>query len=184
MAEATGAGGVTNNLPLLCASLIVLLGAQTACDQPATSTKARPGPEAVKSRADDPSLEAASDQARASIEVFWKAWDQPGPTDDAFRLNVGFPARGGGIENSWVALSSRDGERAVGKLSNQPIYFPGKIGDEVNFDLSAVSDWMFRRDGKIYGMFTTRALLPRLSPAEAARVKAMLSEAPLPSADH
>lgn len=174
------------DLALASGLLIVLLGGLIACGQPGASDNAASASDAaetVKSRGDDASLQQASDQARGSLDTFWKAWDRRRPTDDAFRLNVGFPARGGGTENIWVALTSRDGDSAVGKLSNDPVYFVGKMGDEVKFDVSAVQDWTFRRDGKMYGMFSTRVLLRRVSPAQAARVSAVLSETPLPDAE-
>jgi uncharacterized protein YegJ (DUF2314 family) len=40
-----------------------------------------------------------------------------------------------------------------------------------------IFDWMFRRNGRIVGNFSLRAMLPKLSPAQAREAREMFAEA-------
>ena len=50
------------------------------------------------------------------------------------------------------------------------------IDQRLKIDPAIISDWMYRRDGKIVGGETIRVLIPRLGEDEAAQVKAMLAD--------
>ena len=58
-----------------------------------------------------------------------------------------------------------------------------KLGSEVRVLASDVSDSSYAHDGKLYGHFTTRALVSKASPAERAEMEAALSPTPLEPTD-
>ena len=51
-----------------------------------------------------------------------------------------------------------------------------KNGQRVPVYPAVISDWMYRLDGKIKGGETIRAIIPMLSPEEAAQYKEMLAD--------
>lgn len=82
----------------------------------------------------------------------------------------------------WITpFAQLDGD-FIGILANTPAGTDElALGDAVMFSADQVRDWYFYgRDGKMYGSYTTRAMLPQLHPVEAAEIAALLSEAPLP----
>ena len=104
------------------------------------------------------------------------------PGDGEFMVKPGMSTSSGELEYIWVDLLSREGARVFGRLANDPNGFDAKYGDEVAFDVNEVVDWAFKRDGKMFGMYSTRALMSRLNPQQAAEARAILSDSPLPGA--
>lgn len=95
-----------------------------------------------------------------------------------FLLKAGIDTPGNGREHIWTAPISISSTEITAELVNEPVYFEGHVGDEITFAPEQISDWSYRRDGKLHGNYTTRVMLPELPQDEAARLRAIL--APLP----
>ena len=155
--------------------MVLALGAgMAACEQTSATF--------VPTKEGDEALAKAESDARASADIFWDAWNERRPGDGEFMVKPGMRTRSGELEYIWVDLLSREGARVFGRLANDPNGFDAKYGDEVAFDVNEVVDWAFKRDGKMFGMYSTRALMSRLNPQQAAEARAILSDSPLPGA--
>ncbi|MDP2764161.1 MAG: DUF2314 domain-containing protein [Brevundimonas sp.] len=122
-------------------------------------------------------MNAAVAQARATLPIFLARLDAGDilPTDS---LKVGFPVDGS-HEHIWVNQIARKGDDLTGVLNNEPNYLAGHhLGSAVTFPAALVSDWSYEKDGKRWGNYTTRVMLPYLSPEQAASVRATLSATP------
>ena len=103
-----------------------------------------------------------------------------GRADAAVKIAV--PVDDTMVEAIWITPFAEFDGQFIGILANDPqgLSDLGQ-GDAIMFDASQVRDWyFFGRDGKMYGSYTTRAMLPALEPAEAAEIAALLSSDPLP----
>lgn len=128
---------------------------------------------------DDAEMNAAVAAARKTLPVFWKHFrDHPEETSS---LKVALPTANG-HEHIWVSdVEAKDG-KITARLANVPDALPGlELGSPVTFDEAQISDWAYKKNGKLYGHYTTRIVIQHIDPAEAAQVRAMLSENPVES---
>lgn len=119
----------------------------------------------------DPEMNAAIAEARRTLPEFLKVVDRPpaGARDISFK----YPLEG--VEHIWVSNVSHRGNVLVGELDNDPAAPGYRLGQRVEVPLSQVSDWAWRgSDGVMRGHRTTRVLLKRIAPDEAAQIKAWL----------
>ena len=88
-----------------------------------------------------------------------------------------------GSEHIWVSPFVRTSENEFfGLLANEPEDLKNlSYGSEVTFTVDQISDWSYSRDDRAFGNFTTRVMLPDLSPEMAAQVRGFLSAEPLPA---
>ena len=129
-------------------------------------------------------LTAAETQARAHLAKFLDiALDDRGMARDNAAIKIVLTADGTREETVWVAPFGLLDGRYVGLLVNEPKAMDTKhIGDAVAFDESQVRDWyFFGDDGKMYGSYTTRALLPTMSPKSARQITRILAPTPVPA---
>lgn len=164
---------------------IASAGLVMACS-PGTSAAASSGgpadPDVVLSEARDPEVKAAQAEARRTLSYFWAKWSAKPAGYDDFALKVGFQVRDGGVEHMWVYPIRRSGDRLLVRVANDPVYVADlKFGSEVEVALGDVTDWAYSRDGKLYGHFSTRALLKNASPETRAELDRMLAPNPLES---
>lgn len=125
----------------------------------------------------DEKLDAAIVRARASLGEFWSRSAAPAQGDEAFMVKVALRTRKGGLEHIWVASPVRNGDTFTGRLANDPQDMPGvKAGARIEFSEAQISDWMYRRDGKIVGNRTLRVLVERMPEEQAAQYRAMLAD--------
>jgi uncharacterized protein YegJ (DUF2314 family) len=151
--------------------------ALSACDRASESTY-MPTPE------QDPAMDAAIAEARASLPVFWAKYDAAQDKSD-FLIKAGMKDRYGGREHIWIYLDGRAGESVNGRLANKPEYLDNlQLGSPVVVPVADLSDWAYGRDGKYYGMYTTRGLLARMTPAQRAESEAILAPTPLEPKTH
>ena len=99
-------------------------------------------------------------------------------------LKVALPSSNGGREHIWVVGVTRSGDGYRGRLDNEPQRLPGlSRGSEVSFTTDMISDWAYEHNGRLWGGYTLRVMLPDLSPDDAAGLRAHLSDTPIePSA--
>lgn len=126
---------------------------------------------------EDKEMNAAIKKARTSLDVFWKSYETPGPGEADFVLKVAISGNGS-TEHFWLTRIQRDGENLSGLISNQPQSVKTvKIGQRFSFTTDMISDWTFKRNGKLVGNETMRVLLPRM-PEEQAAVYRQMYETP------
>lgn len=142
-------------------------------------TFASAGDQIILFEEDDPAMNTAIHQARESLEGFFSHTTKHA---DKTALKVAFPTSSGGLEHIWVDNSARNGDRFTGTLANEPDDLGAwRNGSEVTFNHDQISDWGINIDGRGYGYFTVRVMLPRLDKESAAGLRAWLSEDPLPA---
>lgn len=133
----------------------------------------------------DMSMNDAQAEAQRHIDDFLNfALDNQGIAGEGMLVKVAFPTSiPEKTEVIWVGPFGRTSDgRFEGILANAPVDIPsaGTSGN-VTFDKAMIRDWMFTgRDGKLYGSYTTRAMLPDMSPDMARQLTAAFSENPLP----
>jgi uncharacterized protein YegJ (DUF2314 family) len=129
-------------------------------------------------------MNAAQTEAQGGLDMFFSnVLNAEGlPIADA-GVKVALPTKDGTDEIIWVSpFGLRDGS-FVGVLANEPAGLEGlAIGDVIAFDRAQVRDWyVFGDDGRMYGSYTTRVMLPDMSPETRSQIVEMLSENPIPA---
>ena len=132
----------------------------------------------------DSRMSVAQDAARRYLARFLEhVLDENGNARVDGAVKVALPAGDDQEEVIWVTPFAQRGGGFIGALANEPQVVLGhSAGEVISFDRGQVRDWMFiGHDGKMYGSYTTRVILPELDPAHAAQIQAMLSDAPTPA---
>jgi uncharacterized protein YegJ (DUF2314 family) len=134
-------------------------------------------PDRVVSVSDDDSdMNAAIAKARGSLSRFWQAFDHPGPGESDFSLKVKITDPKG-TEHFWVSDLERKDGKIFGTINNDAeIVGSVKFGDRVPIPEADISDWMYMRDGKMFGNYTMRPLFKTMSASEVEKFKSMLAE--------
>lgn len=119
-------------------------------------------------------MEEAITRARGRIDVFVAQMEKGDGTDFSVKVKI---TDGKENEHFWLSdLSFRDGV-FEGSISNEPgIVRNVKRWQRWNVAKSDISDWMYRKNGKIRGNYTLRPLLKAMPPAEAAKYRELLAE--------
>jgi uncharacterized protein YegJ (DUF2314 family) len=164
----------------LAAMVLVSAGALTANAD--IGSGARAGDRTLEVAQGDTTMNAAQAEAQRHLDAFLLHATEDGLSVTGAALKVAFPDADGGNEVIWVEPFEVLQGGFAGRLANEPNALPGLArGDEVRFAEGEIRDWaLWGGDGLLYGNFTTRVLLPRMRPESAARVAAVLSEAPMP----
>ncbi|WP_298471273.1 DUF2314 domain-containing protein [uncultured Erythrobacter sp.] len=152
--------------PTLLALSLALTAAPLA---PAFAQAADEPDPIVELPTDDAEMNAAKDEARATIDEWLDVLIDPpfGTRDIAFK----FPLDG--WEHIWVDNVRLDGEFLEGQLANSPHSDGYQYRDFVRVSIYDVSDWSYRdTDGVMHGHRTTRVLFPELEPELVAQIKA------------
>ena len=123
----------------------------------------------------DARMTAARDRALAGLATFWQHAEAPRAGEGDFALKVALTTRAGSLEHIWSAVESRNGDAIVVRISNDPVDIANvRLGSVLTVREAQISDWMFRRNGRIVGAESLRVLVETMPPAEAARYRAML----------
>ncbi|EBA09941.1 YegJ family protein [Sagittula stellata] len=137
---------------------------------------------------EDAEMSAAIEEARSHLDfVLARLTTDDGGLHPALNLKARLPVDHFDVDDEviWVehVALSEDG-RFTGKLANDPAYLPGlSLGDTVSFERDQIADWsVLSTDGRMYGHYTTRVMLPHLSRSEAEQVGDLLSPDPIPEA--
>jgi uncharacterized protein YegJ (DUF2314 family) len=125
---------------------------------------------------DDPEMTAAIAQARATLPQFWDVFEKRERNETDFLLKVGITDKGE-TEYFWLKDIERLHGMLMGTIDNEPeIVGTVKLGDRIEIPEADIVDWIYKRDGKIVGNRTVRALFKHMSPEEVEQTKAMLAE--------
>jgi uncharacterized protein YegJ (DUF2314 family) len=119
----------------------------------------------------DPDMEAAFAQARASLDVFLGLARSPRPTITSMAVKVSLN-EGDQYEFFWISQFTERGGWITGRIDNTPrLVKHVRLGDEITFANEDVVDWLYRENGKMIGNFTGCVLLKREPRSEAEKFK-------------
>jgi uncharacterized protein YegJ (DUF2314 family) len=117
---------------------------------------------------DDKAMDRAVEHAQKSLGFFIAALKKKMDGDSDFEIKKGF-VDGDQVEHLWISDLTFDGQNFRGRINNRPLDVKNiKLGQQVTVAPRDVSDWMFVKDGKLMGGYTTRVLYRRLSPQDKA----------------
>ena len=124
----------------------------------------------------DIEMRAAIAKARSSLPQFWEALAHPRPGETRFALKVAVRDRGH-TEHLWLNQIVKLDDRIIGTITDTPEEVRTvKLGERYEFTADKISDWMFRRYGKIVGNETMRVLLKYMTQPEAEHFRSMLEK--------
>lgn len=124
--------------------------------------------------ADDPGLEAAKAQARATVHEFLRRLAAPGTDLASAAVKAPLPVPGG-TEHVWLSSIRCEGNEFVGTVDNHPTAETGvRIGAIVRVAHSEISDWKLVERGQLVGGFTIRYFMSLMHPAQQQAVYAGL----------
>ena len=117
---------------------------------------------------DDEQMDRAVENAQRTLGFFIAALKAKQGGDTAFEIKKGF-IDGEKVEHLWIKRVTYDGKNFHGQIDNRPREVNNvHLGQRVSAAPEDVTDWMFLKDGKLMGGYTTRVLYARLSPEEKA----------------
>jgi uncharacterized protein YegJ (DUF2314 family) len=130
----------------------------------------------VMVNADDSEMSAAMAAARSKVAEFWRRLDKPADGETGFSVKVPVTDPNG-TEYFWLTNLSLAGGKVAGTIDNDPnIVKTVRTGQRIEMAQDSVVDWLYMRDGKMYGNYTVRPLLKTMDPAEAQQLKAIMAE--------
>jgi uncharacterized protein YegJ (DUF2314 family) len=154
---------------LLAATVVtfLFLGSCGQDDRSAGEIVERDGEPAVHMvSGEDPEMNSAMEQARASVTTFITSLQNPGQDQTYFSVKTEI-VDGDNSEHIWLYDVSYDGNQFLGKIGNNPLHVKNvSLGDEIVLIPSEISDWMIVEDNKLIGGYTLRVLRNRLSGEE------------------
>lgn len=142
------------------------------------------GEQVVSFTTSDPRLNVAQENAQRYLTRFFNAvLDDTGMARNDAAVQVAIPTNDATYEVIWITPFAQNGDHFIGLLANKPSNLVGlKAGDAVKFSAEQVRDWYFiGRNGRIFGSYTTRAMLDDLDADQAEMISSMLSDSPVPS---
>lgn len=158
----------------LCSSLIFLL----------LATAVQAGDEVIVTDPNDPEMIAAVTIAQNHLSDFLADYAKHKGDATDYGVKVSFPIKGSETDSEviWVTFFDQiDVDNFVGRLSNEPNFMSGfHLDSEVTFTQDMIQDWYIYENGKVYGYFTVRILLPQLDETTAEQVRQSMHDNPLP----
>jgi uncharacterized protein YegJ (DUF2314 family) len=123
-------------------------------------------------------VNAAIAKAKSTLPVFFARNAKPQPGDSGFAVKIRYPTGkpDGSGEHLWANNVVRDGDTVTATIANEPREVPSLAkGQRVTVPVSQLTDWMHIRDGKYHGGYTIRALVPFMTPEQAAAMRKRLA---------
>jgi len=113
-------------------------------------------------------MDRAVENAQKSLGFFMAALRAKKNGDTVFEIKKGF-IDGDKVKHLWIREVTYDGKNFHGKIDNRPLEVSNvQLGQRVSVAPQDVTDWMFLKDGKLIGGYTTRVLYARMSPEDKA----------------
>lgn len=117
----------------------------------------------------DKQFDRATERAQRELGFFMAALKAKKSGDSGFEIKKAF-VDGDNVEHLWINDVTYDGTNFHGKINNKPIDVKNvRLGQSVTVAPKDVTDWMFIKDGKLIGGYTTRVLYARLSSEQRAQ---------------
>jgi uncharacterized protein YegJ (DUF2314 family) len=137
---------------------------------------AEPPDKTIDVKADDPEMEKAKATARTRLPEFWEKFKERKSGETDFALKVRIEDKHG-VEFFWATDLVRRNGKLFGTINNDPNTVQSvKFGQEIEIPDKAIADWMYLREDKIYGNFTLRPLLKKMSKRQADALRTQLAE--------
>ncbi len=125
---------------------------------------------------DDPEMTAAIAKARADLPQFWEMFAHPEHGESEFALKVKI-TDSNGTEHFWVSELERKDGKIKATINNDAVTVKSvKLVDRITIPEADISDWMYMRDGKMYGNGTLRPLFKKMPAAEVEKLKKIMAE--------
>ncbi len=144
-----------------CIVLLCLLMFACALSPAVTSTPTTPST--------DTELDAAIEQARASLDTFSTKIGTPHADRTFVALKVRFTPPGESPQDIWVDEVTYADGILRGNVGDDIPALKLEAGEEIKIDEEDILDWMMVEDGKLIGGYTIRLAVQRMSPAERER---------------
>jgi len=123
---------------------------------------------------DEQEMDAAIAKARSEVDAFIAELSKGNGTDFAVKAPI---EDEGETEHFWltdVVYRDREFEGVIG--NDFGIVGNVKFGQKWTIKKAEISDWMFMRNGKMYGNYTLRPLLKTMPEEEAAKPRSILAD--------
>jgi uncharacterized protein YegJ (DUF2314 family) len=134
----------------------------------------------VNVSADDEKMNAAINEARESLDVFWDLFNQPVDGESDFTLKVRIKDKLNNVEHLWVDDIRKENDKIYGTVQNEPVRVKTvKYGQVIEISEEDITDWTYIKNSKIHGGFTIRVLLDYIPKEEAEQLRLQLSDKPL-----
>jgi uncharacterized protein YegJ (DUF2314 family) len=128
----------------------------------------------VESGYDEQEMDAAIARARRDVDSFISELSQPTGTNHAVKAPI---EDVGETEHFWLTDVTFQNGEFKGTINNDPgIVGNVQFGQTWTIKKAEISDWMFMRDGKMYGNYTLRPLLKTMGEDEAAKYRSILAD--------
>jgi len=114
---------------------------------------------------DDMVITRIAEDARNTLPVFFRYLTRAGEGKDCYVKYPLLADEDSGVDHEqiWLTNIQFNNGRYFGVLTNAPRHLAGrKKGDRVIFDIDAITDWMYVRDGKIIGGESIKYLLGKI----------------------
>ena len=122
---------------------------------------------------DEQEMDAAIARARKEVDSFITELSNRNGTDFAVKARIVDKDE---IEHFWLTDIVYRNEKFEGVIGNEPgLVTNVKFGQKWSVKKSEISDWMFMREGKMYGNYTVRPLLKTMPQDKAEAIKSMLA---------
>lgn len=127
----------------------------------------------VESGYDEQEMNAAIARARGETDLFIRELSKPTGEDHAVKAPI---EDAGKTEHFWLTQVSFKNGEFKGTINNSPgIVGNVKLGQSWTIKKNEISDWMYMRNGKMYGNYTLRPLLKTLPEEEAAKLREIIA---------
>lgn len=115
---------------------------------------------------EDVGMNQIIEDARKTVSVFIEAMRNPADDESDFQVKYPFttdPGSKSAIEHIWLSDIVLKGDVYFATVGNEPFYIAKmKMGDQVEFDIKQVSDWMYFKGNKIIGGKSIRYLIENI----------------------
>ena len=123
---------------------------------------------------DEQEMAAAIVRARSEVDAFIAELANPSGTNHAVKVPI---EDDGETEHFWVTDVSYANGEFEGIIGNDPgIVENVESGQKWTAPKAEISDWLFMREGKMYGNYTMRPLLKAMPKDQAEAFREMLAE--------
>jgi uncharacterized protein YegJ (DUF2314 family) len=127
-------------------------------------------------RSSDREMKRAIDEARKSLPDFVALYRSGKGERHAVKVAIPYDR---GREHIWMNLTAVEGDVFVGRIANDPVHLDKlNKGDSYRAGSAMVSDWNYMSGGQMYGSYTTRVAIKKLTPTQVRELGLKL--APLP----
>jgi len=130
----------------------------------------------VDFRSSDREMNRAIAQARKTLPDFVALYRSGQGERHAVKLAIPYDR---GREHIWMNLTAIEGDVFIGRIANDPVHLDNlNRGDGYRAGSAMVSDWNYMSGGQMYGSYTTRVAIKKLTPTQVRELGLKL--APLP----